>query len=337
MACRVNRSTGSRGRLIVQEETCWGQLATPGSQNALGIEFVSESLNNAKPPQESNIIRSDRMKSPAQQGHQRPGGDINGELQPHGPWALLLRHALGGDVATSGSGPFLHSMEGSINLPEGLTLEKRFGFPDGTYKRLRYLGCKVNEFGLTVPTEGIVTCRAGVIAQQEDEVEDDMDASPSYPTDNEPFNSFHGAIRADLDGLGLATIATLTSLDLSINNSIDGEQFAIDGLDYRADAPEDLRIITGNMAAFFTDENWTFYTKFLANTSISLELTLARGDYSWLITIPQLKIQGTPTPQIGGRGPLNIDMSFEAHRDDDLSTDIQVEINNNDPTLTTAV
>src|SRR5690606_27123283 len=129
----------------------WGELAN--DQNAYGVEYASETLRNSINTIESGLIRGDRMRAPTQQGNHRPGGDINGELQPHGPWALLLRHALGGSVTTVGSGPYHHTIQGSVDLPQGLTVEKRFGFPDGTtYKWLRYLGCKVNEFGIAIPT-----------------------------------------------------------------------------------------------------------------------------------------------------------------------------------------
>jgi len=336
--CRPNRATGTRTRLVAQEETCWGELATPGTQNALGIEYVSETLRNTINTIESGLIRGDRMRAATQQGNQRPGGDINGELQPHGIWPLLLYHALGGSVVTTGSGPFVHSLEGSVDLPEGLTIEKRFGYPDGTFNWLRYYGSRVNEFGLSIPTEGIVTARAGIISRQEAEAVADMNASPEFPADNEPFNSFQGAILMDQDGGGTrTTIATITSLDMLINNNIDGDQFAIDGNAYRADVPEDIRIVNGNMSVFFTDTNWQLYQAYLADTMLSMEVTLTRGLYSWQFTIPAFKIRGDPTPQVAGRGPLNIEMQWEAQRDDDTGTDIQVVITNDDNDVSTEI
>jgi hypothetical protein len=341
MTCRINRATGTRSAITVQEETCWGVLAEDSdpavAMEALGVDFATETIRNDINDIESNLIRSDRMRSPSQQGNWRPGGDLNGELQPHGIWPLILKHVLGGDVTTVGSRPYTHSLLGSLNLPEGLTLEKRFGFPDGTYKYLRYLGGKVNEFGLEVPTEGIVTCRAGFIFKDEQEVESPMDAAPTYPTDNEPFNAFQGSIYMDLNGNGIRTaIASITSLSLLIANSIDGDQFAIDGAQGRADAPEDQRIINGNLVAFFTDNNYKLYQAYRDNTSLSMELLLQRGSYAMQFTIPQFKVRGNPTPQTSGRGPLNLEVAWQAHRDDDLGTDIEVSITNNDPVLSTA-
>ena len=335
--CRPNRATGTRTRIVVQEETCWGEAAA--GQVPLGVDFSSETLRNDISNIESALIRPDRMRHAPSQGNHRPGGDINGELQPNGYWPLFIRHALGGSVATSGSSPYNHELEGSIELPEGLTLEKRFGFPDGTtYKYLRYLGSHVNEFALAVPAEGIVTCRAGFICRQEKIATSALHATPTYPTNNDPFNVFHGAILMDLTGGGTRTaIATISSINLLINNSIAGDEFAIDGIGYRADLPEDLRIVNGSLTAFFTDTNTALYEAYRANTSLSLELVLSRGtDYSWHFTIPQFKVRGNVTPQVDGRGPLSINMDFEAHRDEDLGTDILLTISNMDPVIDTA-
>lgn len=335
MTCRPNRATGTRARLIGQEESCWGQIDT--NQNAIGIEFASETLRNDINSIESQLIRADRMRSPGQQGNQRPGGDITGELQPHGIWPLLLKHALGGSVTTVGSGPYSHSLQGSVDLPEGLSFEKRFGFPDGTYRRLAYLGGKVNEFFIQVNNEGIVQARAGMLFKKEVATDDDLHDSPTYPTDNEPFNSFQGAILMDKTGGGSRTsIATIASMDMLISNNIDGDQFAIDGDPFRADLPEDLRTIGGNFSAFFTSDNWDLYEAFLENTSLSMELTFTRGVYSWQFTIPKFKVRGNATPQVPGRGPLNLDLSWEAHRDDILQTDILAAITNADPVISTA-
>jgi hypothetical protein len=196
----------------------------------------------------------------------------------------------------------------------------------------------VNEFGVQVPVEGPVTCRAGFIAKQESEATSALHASPSYPTDNEVFNTFDGRILMDLTGAGSrATIATITSLNLLINNSISGDEFAIDGLRHRADLPEDIRIINGSLTAFFTDTNWALYQAFRRNTSLSMELILSRAyTYAWHFTIPKFKVRGNVTPQVDGRGPISLNIDWEAHRDEDLGTDIQLTINNMDPVINTA-
>jgi hypothetical protein len=333
--CRPNRSTGTRTRIALQEETCWGEKAT--GQIPYGLDFASETLQNSINAIDSELIRSDRMMHKPSQGNHNPGGDITGELQPHGPWPLIMKHLLGGSVVTSGSSPYVHALQGNVELPESLTIEKRFGFPDGTFKYLRYLGSRVNEVEIGVPREGNVTARVNVLSQQEKEEEDAMHASPSFPTNNNPFNTFHGTILLDRAGDGTReAIATITEWNLTVNNGISPDEFAIDGNKYRADLPEDLRTVRGRMTAFFTSNNWVLYQSFLANTTLSMELTLTRGAYSWHFTIPAFTVRGNPTPQVQGRGPLNIPIEWMGHRDEDLGTDILLTITNADPVISTA-
>ncbi len=338
--CRPDRSTGSRAGLAIQEESCWGTLGEEtdpvAAQDAIGFDFTSESLQNDIADIESQLLRPDRMRSAPQQGNRRPGGDINGELQPHGAWPLIMKHALGGSVITTGSSPYVHTMAGDVDLPQGLSVEKKLGYPVATDRFLIYTGCRVGEVEIIVPTEGIVTARAGLIAKKEDARIVSMDASPTYPTDNEPFNAFQGAILFDTDADDIReVIATITNLTLRINNSIDGDQFAIDGTPDRADAPEDQRIVNGDITAFFTSDNYALYERTLANDTVSLELTLTRGSFSWHFTIPSMKLR-LNTPQVAGRGPLNLEGTFEAFRNEDVGTDIQLVITNSDPVISTA-
>lgn len=332
--CLPNRARGSASGMSFQEERCWGTVSN--TENTRGLDFVNESINTTINEIESQIIRPDRMRSPSQQGNQRPGGDINGELQP-GTWGILLKHALGAEVLTSGSGPYEHKLQGSPDLPPGLTMEKLFRYPDAKKQILRYVGGRVNEFFLSVPTEGIVTCRAGMLFKKEVEVDSPLDASPTYLTPNEPFNSFHASLMMDTDGNGsLEPLASVRSMDLLISNNIDGEQFAIGTGGTRADLPEDVRAISGNLAAFFTDENYRLYQAYKANTTLALQLLLRRGTDEWLITVPQIKLRGDATPKVPGRGPLDLSFQYIAHRDDDLGTDIIVNIRNGEPILSTA-
>lgn len=334
MTCRPDRATGTRTSVVCQEETCWGEVAE--DQTPLGVEVVSETLRNDINAIESQLIRGDRMRSPGQQGNHRPGGDISGELQPNGIWPLLWRHFLGGDVATNGSGPYTHQLQGDIDLPESLTFEKKFGFPSGAARYLRYLGSRVNEIELEITQEGIIRSRAGILSKEEQLVESALGVA-TYPLDNEPFNSFHGAILLDRAGDGTReAVATIQRLRINGTNSMDPDQYAINGTPHRADLPEDVRLFNGNLAAFFTPDNYALYQAYKDNTSLSLELTLTRGTHVWHFTIPQFKVRGSPTPQIAGRGPLSLEMDIEAHRDDDLGTDLLLTITNDDAALSTA-
>lgn len=345
--CRPNRATGSRTSMIIQEEDCWGQLATPGSQNARGLDRVTEEVKSPRAELESQILRADRMSGKSRTGNQTPGGPINGELQP-ATWGILLKHALGADVpgtevSTSGSGPYTHVLQGGAILPEGLTIEKAFEFPSGDDADtiiLRYLGCRINQFFMSCTTNAMVSVRVDPMAKEEVDVSDSgsMDPTPIYASNNEPFVSFEAAIDLDMDADGVVeSVATAKSIDLTINNQLAAEEFALNGEDTRADLPEQKRIVSGNIVLMFTRDNYELYKRYKENATLKMRLTLTNAaGHSWDFFIPNFCLYGDPTPTASGPNALDLTFTWKAHRDDNLNTDIIVTIVNDEATLSTA-
>lgn len=341
--CLLDRAKGSASRVVFQDEPCWGTVDYE-NQQPRGIDIVNETVRNQINRIQSQRIRSTRQRQKSQQGNQRPGGDINGEFQPQ-TWSMLLRNALcrSTAVTTAGSDPYTHRFNGEVDLDDGLTVEKRFGFRDSDDIILQYRGARVNEFFFNVPTEGIVTSRAGVIARREVQVFDDVDVdtdqasievvrAAEYLTDNEPFNSFHCALEVDGE-----PIVTVTTLDFLLGNNMDGEAFALTGHPYRADLTEDERVISGNMTLFFTRNSFeVFYPAFKNNEDIALRIALTRGAQSLEILLPKVNLGGDITPTIAGKTPLSIPMTYEAHEDDETGNDIEVTLVNHEPSLKTA-
>lgn len=333
MTCLPNRALGARAQFAIQEETCWGSLAE--NQTPIGVEVASETLGNPITKLQSELIRGDRMRSKADVGEYGPGGDIIGELQPHGCWPLLLRHALGGAVTTSGSGPYTHIFDGATTLPEGLTIQKRNTYRDNSNQFLRLLGCRVNQLSIEVPNRGKVRATASVIAKQVAEAETTM-GTPVFPAANSAFNFFQGALTMDIDGSGSeVTIATVKSMSLQIANGISGDEYAM-GSRYRGDVPEDERVISGEMTIFYTKDRWALYQSAVGDVELSLTMTLTSGSYSMTFAIPALTIGGDPVPKVSGRGPQDMQITWEAHRDDTLNRDIRATIVNADSGITTA-
>lgn len=345
MTCLLDRARGTASRIVFQSEPCWGTPDLSGAQRPRGIDPIpGETMRNSINRIESQIIRSDRMRPAPQQGNQRPGGEIPGEFQPQ-TWPTILRMALCqiADVTTVGSGPYTHTFNGEVNLDDGITIEKRFTFREADPVVLQYRGSRTNTFALNVPLEGIIGCRAGFVSKREKEVfpgsliTDDKsieDIAPAYYfPDNEPFNSFHCAIEVDN-----VPIAVVKSVDtLTINNNMELEGFALNGTPYRADISEGDRAINGNGIMFFTRDTYDqFYPAFINNETLSFRITFERGTRSVSIFLPAIKISGEITPTLAVKGPLDIPFNFDAFRDDDSGTDIQVTVVNDDPSLDTA-
>lgn len=342
-SCLLDRAKGSASRVVFQDEPCWGNVDYE-DQQPVGLDIVTETLRNQINRIQSQIIRSSRQRRKSQQGNQRPGGDVNGEFQPQS-WSKLMRHALSRsrDVDTAGSDPYTHRYNGGVDLDDGLTMEKRFGFRDSDDVILQYRGCRINQFYFTVPTEGIITCRAGILAKREVQVFDDVavetdEASievvraAQYAIDNDGWTSFHCSLEIDGD-----PIVTVKSLDWLLSNNMDAEAFALNGKPYRADLTEDERGMNGNMVAFFTRDVFdTFYPAYLDNIDIGLRILLSRGTQSLEIFHPKVNLGGDMTPVIAGKTPLDIPMTWEAHEDDDTGHDVEVTLINHEPSLATA-
>jgi hypothetical protein len=79
--------------------------------------------------------------------------------------AILLKHALG-QVATSGVGPYTHTLSPELALPAGLTIEKGVGPAAGSdnYSEV-FEGCKVNRLTLDVAFGGLMTWEADIVGE----------------------------------------------------------------------------------------------------------------------------------------------------------------------------
>lgn len=328
-----DRARGAASTLCVQEETSWGCVAT--GQQPRGIEFVSEDLANNFTEIQSQRILPGRGAPAPQVGNARPGGSINLELSPV-LTGMLLKHVFGpAAIVTTGSSPKTHVFSTGENLPDGLTIEKRFNFRSGAKRILRYLGCRINEFAFQVPNDGIVTARIGLIARYEDDTQTSpLSENPTYPTNDQAFVS-SGSTLTVRDSSGVVVSAPIKSGDGLISNNIGADEFVLDGTQARFDAPEDLRSITGNMVACFTNESYALYQAVKANSTSSVVWQFVRGAYSLKLEFPTVKLRG-PAPTIGGRGPIDIPLTYSAFYDATVGYQARATIVTPDAQLNTA-
>lgn len=339
--CLPNVGHSTRFSLTVQEETEWGQLAT--GQNAISADFISESLHNDVRKSGARHVLGRRAAIQSLRGGHDPRGDLSGELQPHGLWPLLLKHALGDYQGTSGSDPYVHTVAGGETLPTGLTCEKKFGFRDGSVKRLRYYGGRVNTLSLRAVGDQIVTARAGLIFREEYAAPSDMDATPYAPADNEPFNTLHGQLLVTMDpdseDPDLEPIASLRSVDLQIDNNLGDRDRPIAAGNFRGSLEHGRREVSGSIGAFFTVDNYRLYQGYLDNARFYLRFMLSRDDWVMTFLVRAIQFTGAPTPQVAARGPINLELPWSVYELDGEGgqPDIEVQISNSDPQLSTAV
>lgn len=334
--CLPNRATSAGTYVLISEEDTWG---TDGGHTPYGIEFARETLRTAYDAVDQQHQMSAHANA-AVDGYltdQNAQGEIRGELQPHGPWPLIWKHALGGQVVTGGSYPYVHTIKAINTLPTGLTIEKWFSMRDSLYQWRKFLGCKVNQVFLHVNREGPVTARCAVLAREMTSGDQGDESLPTatWPTQNEPFETFHASILLDYAAAGDPQINVICkNIDLTVDNGLQTGRSPSAGNKRYCLLPG-LRKIGGSVTAFFTnDDAQEWLDAWKANTLMQLRLTLTKAPWSWEFYLPAVRLRGS-TPQIADKGPVNIRVPFVAEYDATYNTDLQVTITNNDPSIMT--
>ena len=331
--CRVPRATATKTVIHISDEETWG---TDASHTPYGLEFVRETLRQQiQSVDQQHRITKGRAADVGYLTNKDANGEIRGELQPHGPWPLIFKHALG-SVSTAGSFPHVHTMDGADTLPTGMTITKYFEMTPGVYKRRSFLGAKVNRLFLHVRKRGFVTARTVFMAREE--VNSEVASVPlaTWLPNNRPLTVFDTSIRlavATDDSPPLTTICS--NLDLVLQNNLRDDYSPASGRKRHKIIPGP-RTVGGSVTAFFTSgasQEWL--DAWEANTTMQLIVTFARSPYSIQVHLPAIKLRGT-TPQVADRGPVNLRIPFTAGKDSSIGTDIRMTVTNADPSIQTA-
>jgi len=260
------QARGSKTRLLIDTETTF--KSTRGSPDAHVLPFVSETLRLNRNIIESRTIRSSRNPSVPVRGNTDVSGDITVELSPY--MGKMLFHALG-TFTTSGSSTYSHTFTIS-ELPPGLTIETQFTDLT-TPQYFRYNGCKVNSMRLTFKPEGFVDTVFNIIGAAATVTTTSFDSSPVDYTSSSVGGPFDGYEAAIYEGGNL--LGTVTGLDISIENNLDGNVYVLDGTGQRYSLPEGLVKVSGTLTALFEDV--TLYNKAANNQESSLRIVLTHG------------------------------------------------------------
>jgi hypothetical protein len=234
-------------------------------------------------------------------------GDIVLDLPTKG-LGLLLSHAMGGTIQTSGTytlgDVYANSFTAQVGVPQygGTVTPKTIG------------GCKISSFELAVSNAGIATGRFSVDGASF--TTSTSLATASYPSGNSVFHFAQGAIT--VDGSSVANIKDFT---LTVDNTLKTDRFNLGSSGIKAtQVINGFRKISGSVTAEFTDT--VLLAKFLADTSAALALTFTSGAASLSITVSAVKFDGS-APQVGGPEVIDVNFTFEAY---DNATDAPLTI-----------
>lgn len=290
-------ASGSNHSMAYVAETTFG--TTPATPVFKPLRHTGVTLGLTKDNLQSEELRSDRQIACFRHGNKQVGGDVSSELS-YTDFDDFL------EAATCGTWSIDDPALGTDRLLAGVerrsfTIERYFS---DIADYIRYTGCEVNTFSLTVAPNAIVTATFSVIGADQDP-SNVIVAGATYLTAQGgcPFDSFSGNI---LEG-GVA-IGIITSVELSVENGIE-PNFVV-GSPTTAGNTIGRSNVTGSITAYF--ENTSLMDKFINETATSLEFDLVSeaGD-TLRFALPNVKY-GSGQPDVSGDGSVTISLDFQA-------------------------
>ncbi|MDB9741460.1 phage tail tube protein [Akkermansiaceae bacterium] len=185
-------------------------------------------------------------------------------------------------------------------------------------KFMLFAGCEVTSWNLTAGANGIAKSTFAFLGQSGGEpiIEAPTETSYIQPIDNEPFDTFKGAMI--IDGTQQCIV---TDYNLTINNGLTPRYVV--GCEGSKDPTVGQSIVEGSITTFFEDV--TLYEKFINEDSFSIALTLQDSDGNqFVVNLPNLRIGSGTQPDVSGDGSVLLPINFTAHYDDEIDSHITV-------------
>ena len=225
-------------------------------------------------------------------------GEINLDLPTKG-LGLLLSHAMGGTIQTSGTY--------TLGDVYGKSFTTQVGVPQygGTVTPKTIAGCKISSWEIAAAQSAIATGRFTIDGASF--TTGTALATASFPANNSVFHFAQGAIT--VDGSAVANIKDFT---LTVDNMLKTDRFNLGSAGIKQEQIiNGFRSITGSLTAEFTDT--TLLSKFLSDAAASISLTFTGTSSSSLsITLSAVKFDGE-APQVGGPEVIDVNFTFEAY------------------------
>lgn len=294
---------GARSGLSYVAESTFG--TTPSSPSMITLPYNTHSLDLTKERLQSAEIYSDRMPRIDRHGNRTASGDIVVELRDS-DYDDLIESAMFSTFDSSG-------------VMKIGTTEKYLTIEDSATDIDQYrvfTGMGVSSMNVNVAPNQMVRCTFGLVGADMSVSGTSLDATPTDPSGGEPFDSYSGSIKE-----GGSTIATLTSIDFTLNNAF-SPAFVI-GSDAAPCLEFGRANIEGSLTAYFEDAS--LINKFLNETESSLEFTaddpVSGGAYTFLF--PRIKINGASTPVANEQSRV-ITLPFVALYDNTEETNLKL-------------
>lgn len=275
-------SQGSRTRLSFLTESTYG--TTPAG-NFQELPFSTHSLNLTKERVQGNDIQSDRMPRVDRHGNRQAAGDIVADLRD-GNYDAFLESLMFSTWDNTPVGP--------DELKVGTTL-KSFSIEDylSDIDQARlFTGMAVSSANFSIQPNQMVTTTFSMVGK-------DMTVSATEKTIDaatvaQPFDAYSGALTIGDNGGSLSSIATVTSVEFSVDNAL-SPTFVI-GSDSTPQLEYGRATIEGTITAYF--EDLTLINRFINETESAFKVTVddptAANEYGFFF--PKVKFNGADAP-----------------------------------------
>lgn len=309
------QATGANATLKFVPESTWGTKPTVNPGDSIAIPFANEGLDCSQARETNPNIKSTRNYGPGVLGAVDCGGEVSFRLNgtAHGQ---ILKALLGSCTTTGNAAPYTHVFKVGTTLPS-YTVEK--GLNDvSEFFLLNGLRCGSASFRFAAT--GFVEVSTNWMGKGEDATSpaaSTMDGNAVSHTDA-VFAMTAAAMTIEEGG---SPIATVTALEFTVDNELDGGAYALAGQGYRAAVTPGMAKVTGSLTAIFEDS--TLYSKAVAGTETSIVVTLSNGNGNGTAGNERLEIHldevlyGRSMPKVGGAAGLVVELPFEAALSDD--------------------
>jgi hypothetical protein len=307
---------GSRSALSFIPEVTFG--VTPSTPTFVELPYTSHSLNLTKQRVSGTDIQADRMLRVDRHGNRSAAGDIVVDLR-------------GGSGSNAGNydgfleSAFMNTFSTNV-LKVGTTI-KTFSIEDsandtGSTDAFRlFTGMGVSQLAVSIKPNSMVQATFSMVGK-------DMAASLTTAATaltaaavNKPYDAYSGTIKISDAGGTLASIAIITGIDFSINNSFNPTY--VIGSATTPQLEYGSATVEGTITAYF--EDISLINRFLNETETAFEVQVDSPDTTAGTTFlfPRIKINAADVP-VSGTGSRVISLPFVALYDTTEATNLKL-------------
>jgi len=304
----------------------FGEESTYGTPVASSkyLEIMEEAVKG-----EQSWISKPTLRSPSQnqrvQSKKSVAGNIKMNMGYEG-FERLLKHALGAN-ATSGAGPYTHTLTLATALPTGLTLHiSRDAAAVGVGSAFEYDGCQITKMTLTQSIEDLLMVDFEFIGQDFRNVNID---TPTYPT-------FYQIDWSQFSLTWNASAISVRSFEVSLDNTLADDRFVLGSRTRVGLGRSGPRKVTGKFEMEF--DSLTMYAAFRdQSTTAALQATWVNGlsgsnAKALTVVIPKALLQAGE-PSVSDAGPIVVTYEFEGFQDAAANDEIGIGVVNSLATI----